>query len=146
MSAHPRLLEFAIGDMAFDIDPMVRNSVSEALMGSLRYPRPERESDAVATIQAYYFAESAQEIPMDNVWLSPGCLAHSTQILGALLSPGDKIIAQFPNFLPLFEVVQAAGASVRWIDVSADLDSQVSAAIDSSVRGVYVVNPHNPTG
>src|SRR6185312_3798681 len=91
-------------------------------------------------------------VGLDAIVLGAGASDVIDRVLGVLTRPGDRVVAHTPTW-PLFPQVCAE----RMLDVITvpyrfehqrvdhDLDA-VLAAVDSSVRLVYLISPANPVG
>jgi aspartate/methionine/tyrosine aminotransferase len=72
-------------------------------------------------------------------------------VYATLLSSGDHVLVEAPNYEPIWRVAQALGATIdrferRFADAY-DIDPDaVLAAVGEKTRVVTITNPHNPTG
>ena len=91
-------------------------------------------------------------VPLDSIVLGAGASELLDRVLGVVMRPGERLVAHTPTW-PLFPKLCAA----RNLDaitvpyrlegnrVDHDLDA-VLAAIDPTVRLVYLISPANPVG
>ncbi|MEB3196282.1 MAG: pyridoxal phosphate-dependent aminotransferase [Candidatus Sericytochromatia bacterium] len=86
----------------------------------------------------------------DGVLLTQGASEGNFLALAALLSPGDRVIMQWPIYPQLRALAQAWGAQVHlWRPSDGHSSWEVDTlldGVDSSVRLVVLNSPHNPTG
>lgn len=72
-----------------------------------------------------------------------------TDLLRALLEPGDRVVVTPPVYHPFFSLVPAAGCALAEVPLAGgrelDLDG-VAAAFAGGARAILLCNPHNPTG
>ncbi|MEZ5073827.1 MAG: aminotransferase class I/II-fold pyridoxal phosphate-dependent enzyme [Solirubrobacterales bacterium] len=72
-----------------------------------------------------------------------------TDLLRALLEPGDRVVVTPPVYHPFFSLVPDAGCALAEVPLAGgrelDLDG-VAAAFAGGARAILLCNPHNPTG
>jgi aspartate/methionine/tyrosine aminotransferase len=82
---------------------------------------------------------------------APGCSGANFLACAALLSPGDEVLVETPNYDPLPGAARLLGARVatfprRFEDGYALDPGAVAAALTGRTRLVVLSNPHNPSG
>jgi histidinol-phosphate aminotransferase len=137
--------------------PLTRLSLNENPYG----PSP-RVAEAIAKeatrLNRYADASAAQELTeqiadYERVPTSQVVLGEILGLLGTYLAgeggPGSEFIYSTPGYLALID----AAARLGGVGVPVPLDAQyqndlpaLSAKISAKTRGIYLVNPHNPTG
>ena len=87
-------------------------------------------------------------IPPDQIILGNGSNELIELVIRTFLSTGEHVIQAFPTFLVYEKIVKGAGAQMISVPLSnfkIDLD-EVSKAITSKTKMVFINNPNNPTG
>jgi aspartate/methionine/tyrosine aminotransferase len=82
---------------------------------------------------------------------APGCSGANFLACAALLSPGDDVLVETPNYDPLPGAARLLGAHVttfpRRFEEGYSLDPEaVAAGLTPRTRLVVLSNPHNPSG
>jgi aspartate/methionine/tyrosine aminotransferase len=87
----------------------------------------------------------------ENVVLAHGTSMANHLALAALLSPGDRVLAEFPVYDPLVAVPRYLGCEIDYFErreadgYAVDPDT-VERALQPGTRAVIVSNLHNPSG
>lgn len=87
----------------------------------------------------------------DRVATANGAAGAGFLVMGALLRPGDRVLAEFPGYDPLVGTARFLGAEVDFIERSwerawkVDVD-QLAQDILPATRLIILTNLHNPTG
>jgi len=90
-------------------------------------------------------------VSTDRVATATGAAGAGFLVMGALLRPGDRILAEFPGYDPLAGAARFLGADVDFIERSwengwkVDPD-RLARDILPSTRLIILTNLHNPTG
>jgi aspartate/methionine/tyrosine aminotransferase len=90
-------------------------------------------------------------VAADRVATGNGAAGAGFLAMGALLRPGDRVLAEFPGYDPLVGAARFLGADVRFIERSwenawkIDVD-QLAQEITPSTQLIILTNLHNPTG
>lgn len=92
----------------------------------------------------------AQGVHADNVVIANGTSMANFLAMATLISPGDEVLVETPNYEPMVAAASFLGAQIRTFERKAEtgfrLDpSAVAAAIRSRTRLVVITNLHNPT-
>ncbi len=93
-----------------------------------------------------------ERVSPEDVQATIGAAEAIFILMNVLVSPGDRIIVESPNYQSLAEVARAAGAEVLdWPlrpenDWRPDLNELRRLLKKDRVRAVVVNHPHNPTG
>lgn len=70
-------------------------------------------------------------------------------IVKAFIEKEDKIITPFPTFMPYITESKIAQANIEYVNLTnnykINLD-EILSRIDTSVKLIFIINPHNPTG
>jgi hypothetical protein len=87
----------------------------------------------------------------DRVATGNGAAGAGFLVMGALLRPGDRVLAEFPGYDPLVGAARFLGADVQYLERSwengwkLDVD-QLARDILPATRLIILTNLHNPTG
>ncbi len=87
-------------------------------------------------------------IPPDQIILGNGSNELIELAIRTFLSTGEHVIQAFPTFLVYEKIVKGAGGQMISVPLSnfkIDLD-EVSKAITSKTKMIFINNPNNPTG
>jgi histidinol-phosphate aminotransferase len=87
-------------------------------------------------------------IPPDQIILGNGSNELIELVIRAFLSTEEHVIQAFPTFLVYEKIVKGAGGqmiSVPLLNFKINLD-EISKAITSKTKMVFINNPNNPTG
>lgn len=90
-------------------------------------------------------------VATERVATGNGAAGAGFLAMGALLRPGDRVLAEFPGYDPLFGAARLLGADIRFFERSwengwkVDVDS-LAQEITPSTRLIILTNLHNPTG
>src|SRR5262245_55669045 len=87
----------------------------------------------------------------DNVTVANGTAEANFIAAWRLVEPGDEVVFALPNYMQLWGVVRAFGATVRPVHLREEtgwaLDvEELKRAVGPRTRLVVVCNPNNPTG
>lgn len=90
-------------------------------------------------------------VALERVATAGGCSGANFLACAALLSTGDSVLVESPNYDPLPAAARMLGAEVatfsRRFEDAFDVDPEaVAAALTPRTRLVIVSNPHNPSG
>jgi cystathionine beta-lyase len=147
-----RTLPMWVADMDFVCpQPVVEALVARAKHGIYGY--------TVAT-EAYYNAvvswmqrRHGWEIACEWICTTPGVVPALNMLVGAFVTPGDKVLIQPPVYYPFFSAVENNGAELvtnpllydggRYRMDYVDLEAKVC---DPRVKMAILCSPHNPVG
>ncbi len=96
-------------------------------------------------------ADQYEGLTLDHVVVTTGASEANFVVVGALLSPGDHIVVEHPNYPSLYEVPRSLGADVtllrlRFTDgFRLDLD-RLASLLRADTKLVTMTHPNNPTG
>jgi aspartate/methionine/tyrosine aminotransferase len=88
---------------------------------------------------------------VDQVEVTNGTSEANYLVALTLLSAGDEVAFEVPNYMQLWGVPQSLGAVVRTFRLRPEAGwepdwSEFERAVNPKTRLVYLSNPHNPTG
>ncbi|MDT5019057.1 MAG: histidinol-phosphate aminotransferase [Mycobacterium sp.] len=134
-------LALSLNENPFPPLPAVRTALVAAIDAANRYPEflPERLRALIA---------GHIGVCDEQVVIGVGGTGVIMQVLGAVTSPGEKMVMTSPTFdgYPIFAQMARLESVTVPLDVHGhhDLDAMADAAADARV--VVVCRPHNPTG
>jgi cystathionine beta-lyase len=147
-----RTLPMWVADMDFVCpQPVVEALVARARHGIFGYSFPTGSYyDAVV---AWMKRRQGWEIACEWICTTPGVVPALNMLVGAFVSPGEKVLIQPPVYYPFFSAIQNNGARLvtnplvyedgRYRMDYADLESK---AADPQVKMAILCSPHNPVG
>ncbi len=88
---------------------------------------------------------------IDHVQVTNGTSEANYLACLTLLREGDEVVVQAPNYMQVFGIPPALGATVKSFPLRADRSwepdwDEFERALSSKTRIIYVSNPNNPTG
>jgi histidinol-phosphate aminotransferase len=134
-------LALSLNENPFPPLPSVRTALVSAIDAANRYPEflPERLRSMIA---------GHIGVRDEQVVIGVGATGVIMQVLGAVTSPGDRIVMTSPTFdgYPIFAQMARLVSVTVPLDAHGhhDLDAMADAA--EHARVVVVCRPHNPTG
>ncbi len=87
----------------------------------------------------------------ERVATAPGATGGTFQVLGALIRPGDTILAEWPGYDPQVGAARFLGAKVKafdrtWGDGFKVDPDRLARELTPTTRVIMLTNLHNPTG
>ncbi|WP_342513350.1 MalY/PatB family protein [Sporosarcina sp. FSL K6-1522] len=145
------LLPLWVADMDFKVpDEVIQAIQSQAEHGIFGYTvRMEGYYDAVIS-----WMKRRHNWLVEKEWIcsSPGVVPALSLIVQAFSEPGDKIIVQPPVYYPFMKSIESHNRQVVFNPLlytgdryEMDFEDLISK-IDSSVKMLFLCNPHNPGG
>jgi aspartate/methionine/tyrosine aminotransferase len=138
----------------------IRNNLTESSVSDLRLD--ELELDLGGLVLAYgdhrgkpglreLIAAEGPGLSPQDVLVTPGAAAALFIVHTALLSPGDHLVVEFPNYATNLETPRAIGCQLDLLKLAFEDGFRFSAAdlaalIKPRTRLVSLTSPHNPTG
>jgi cystathionine beta-lyase len=144
----PQLLPAWVADMDFDVAPVIRAALHEAVDGDLGYPPdaprldlPTRLAERAATRWGWVLDPSLVE-------LTATVMFGVRRAIDALTAPGDGIIVTTPVYPPFLKVIPEHGRRLLDCPLAPDgaLDLERLSSAAASARVLLLCHPHNPTG
>jgi cystathionine beta-lyase len=148
----PDVLAAWVAEMDFDVAPVVRAAILEAVdredFGYVAADLGDLTTACAEFLASVYgwTVSPARIFPVADV------LGGISAALDTLVPPGAPVVVPTPAYPPFFEVIELTGrapvAAPMIVDGARDvldLDA-VDAALRAGARAVLLCNPHNPTG
>lgn len=146
----PDVLPAWVAEMDYPLAPAVKRALAEAIeLDDTGYAHPLVPGGLRDAFAA--FAERRLDWRVDPEQVVPlvDAVAGLTELLRALLRPGDGVIITPPVYHPFFSLVPEAGCELVEVplDAGRDLDLDgIERAFAAGARAIVLCNPHNPTG
>jgi histidinol-phosphate aminotransferase len=138
----PKIVYLNLNENAYGASPDVRPAIEQELSRLSRYADSKAADDLTEQIAAY------ERVPPGQVILGE-ILGALGLYLGSQGGPGGEFLYSTPGYLALVD----AAARVGGIGVPVPLNAHyandlaaLNAKITARTRGLYLINPHNPTG
>ncbi|KPI16994.1 Aspartate transaminase [Actinobacteria bacterium OK074] len=148
-SAAPDEIPLHVADMDFMTSPEVTAALGARVRRPLPYPEQDGDSAAVACLVDRYRLRYGTAVDAEDIWLVAGIVSASTAAMAELFAPHDEVL----YFAPSYHVVPGTIAAAGCRPVPVPLDPErgldpaaLRAAVGPATRGIYLCNPHNPTG
>jgi cystathionine beta-lyase len=148
----PDVLAAWVAEMDFDVAPVVRAAIADAV---------EREdfgyvaadlSDLTAACAAFLATSYGWTVAPARIFPIADVLTGIGAALDALVGRGVPVVVPTPAYPPFFEVIELTGRPVARAPMATDggrdvldLDA-IDRALAAGARAVLLCNPHNPTG
>ena len=147
------IISFGLGEPDFPTPPTIIAAAEAAMRaGFTRYSDPLGLADLRQRIVEKLRADNGIAASTDQILVAPGAKMALSLALGALLAPGDEVVAIapcYPSYVPQVKIAEPE-AVVKLVPVRTDtfaIDlSALATAIGPRTRAVLVNSPHNPTG
>jgi len=148
----PEVLAAWVAEMDFDVAPVVRTALLEAVdREDFGYVAADL-SDLTNACAAFLSSAYGWTVPPARIFPVADVLAGIGAAFDVFLAPGAGVVVPTPAYPPFFEIVELTGRPaiaapmLRGPDRDAlDLDA-IDAALAGGAGGVLLCNPHNPTG
>lgn len=90
-------------------------------------------------------------VAAERVATAPGAAGATFLALGALIRPGDTILAEWPGYDPQIGAARLLGAKVKtfdrsWYDGFKVDPDRIAREVSSTTRVIMLTNLHNPSG
>lgn len=148
------VFDFSLGNPSIEPPESVNKSISEliATKNSVQlhgYTSAQGDFSVRKSISDSISSRFKINMSPDLIYMTCGAAASLTITLGALVCPGEKVLALAPYF-PEYKVFsETAGAKFEVVkpldDMTVDLDD-LEAKLDETVKAVIVNSPNNPGG
>ncbi|KAJ5928267.1 hypothetical protein N7466_007223 [Penicillium verhagenii] len=129
-----------------ETNPLTQLQSTKLTYGAIRGSDKLRE-----TLANLYSAKTTNQLPKDNVLITPGAIQANFLALYTLVGPGDHVICHYPTYQQLYSVPASLGAEVSlWKSKESDgwkLDiEELKGLIRPNTKLIIINNPQNPTG
>ena len=140
-----------MGKVQFDLASSgVRNVPLEEIgltPADLRAPAPGKVDDD----ELRQFLARRYEVGPQNVFIATGCTQGLFLTCAALLSKGEPVLLEAPNYEPLYRVPEQFRSEVRILERTFDKGFQIDLEelerrISKHIRALLITNFHNPSG
>ncbi|GAA1853102.1 MalY/PatB family protein [Microbacterium koreense] len=141
-----------VAEMDFGVAPVIRDAVTESLVGLSGYLPPHLSRAMSAATARWYGEQYGWGISAEQVSPMPDVITAYEAAMAHFSAPGSAIIVPTPAYMPFLTVPPKHGRRViqvpsvevdgRWV---MDLDG-VAKAFDDGGGLLVLCNPHNPLG
>lgn len=149
---YPDVIDLSIGDTDFPTDSaIVDPAFADARAGYTHYGDPKGDPELIDAIRAAWQEDYGQEISREEVLVTASSCMGMSQVLFALLNPGDEVIVIAPYFAVYRQQIELAGgvcveAPTRAENGFEPEEQTLQSCISERTRAIIVNNPCNPTG
>jgi cystathionine beta-lyase len=148
----PDVLAAWVAEMDFDVAPVVRAAILEAVARE-DFGYVEADLSALTSACAAFLeSEHGWHVAPNRIFPIADVLGGITAALNVFVEPRTPVALLTPAYPPFFEVIELTGRpaiAVPLVDgplqAGIDLDA-VDGALRSGARALLLCNPHNPTG
>lgn len=148
----PEVLAAWVAEMDFEVPPVVRTALLEAIDREDFGYLPADLSGLTEACADFLASAHGWSVPSTRIFPVADVLAGISAALDVFAPGGSPVVVPTPAYPPFFEIVGLTGRSVVPVPMrvadgrhTLDLDA-VDTALASGARTVLLCNPHNPTG
>ena len=146
------VINFGVGEPDFNTPDHIIEAGKDAMtQGYTKYTPGSGMLELKLAIQKKLKALTKLDYQPENIIVSNGGKQSLSVVCQALFDKGDKVIVFTPYWVSFPEFVRIAGATPLLIDTVAERQFEpdfedLNQKIDSSIKGVIINSPSNPTG
>ena len=146
------VINFGVGEPDFNTPDHIIEAGKDAMtQGYTKYTPGSGMLELKLAIQKKLKALTKLDYQPENIIVSNGGKQSLSVVCQALFDKGDKVIVFTPYWVSFPEFVRIAGATPLLIDTVAERQFEpdfedLNKKIDSSIKGVIINSPSNPTG
>jgi aspartate aminotransferase len=147
------LIDLSLGNPDLEPSPEVREAlrslVAEKTPGQHRYTDNAGFEDVRERVALHVSRSSGSHVGADSVYLTCGAAGALQIVLGAIVDPGDEVIAFAPYFPEYMGFIERAGGAPVVVRPGTGFQLDLAAfeaALTERTRAVIVNNPNNPAG
>jgi len=157
LARYTDIIDLSIGDTDFITDEAVIDAAfRDAKRGYTRYGVPGGDpelKDAIVRFwnRNYGISPTAGPIGPDQLYVVTATCIGMTEVMLAMLDPGDEVIVLSPYFPIYKDQIEIAGGRAVIVELDAEngysLDREkIGAAVTDRTKAIIFNNPTNPTG
>ena len=146
------VINFGVGEPDFNTPDHIIEAGKDAMtQGETKYTPGSGMLELKLAIQKKLKALTKLDYQPENIIVSNGGKQSLSVVCQTLFDKGDKVIVFTPYWVSFPEFVRIAGATPLLIDTVAERQFEpdfedLNKKIDSSIKGVIINSPSNPTG
>jgi aspartate aminotransferase len=146
------VINFGVGEPDFNTPDHIIEAGKDAMtQGYTKYTPGSGMLELKLAIQKKLKALTKLDYQPENIIVSNGGKQSLSVVCQTLFDKGDKVIVFTPYWVSFPEFVRIAGATPLLIDTVAERQFEpdfedLNKKIDSSIKGVIINSPSNPTG
>lgn len=145
------VLPLFVAETDFPLAPAITDRLATAVgLGDTGYTPPD--PGIRAAFAAFAQRRFGWDVEQKRVRSTCDVMMGVTEILRAVIEPGDRVVVTPPVYPPFYDCVPEAGGVAQRVplnrtDAGWELDIDgIDAALADGARIVLLCNPHNPTG
>jgi cystathionine beta-lyase len=144
----PDVLAAWVAEMDFDVAPVVRRAIEEAVAREdFGYVEADL-SPLTGACAAFQLAQYGWQVSEARIFPVADVLVGLAAAFAMHVPAGRPIVVPTPAYPPFFEIIELAGREpipVPLLDNTLDIDA-IDRAFVSGAGAILLCNPHNPTG
>ena len=146
------VINFGVGEPDFNTPDHIIEAGKDAMtQGYTKYTPGSGMLELKLAIQKKLKALTKLDYQPENIIVSNGGKQSLSVVCQTLFDKGDKVIVFTPYWVSFPEFVRIAGATPLLVDTVAERQFEpdfedLNKKIDSSIKGVIINSPSNPTG
>ena len=146
------VINFGVGEPDFNTPQHIIEAGKDAMIqGYTKYTPGSGMLDLKLAIQKKLYSLTKLDYSPENIIVSNGGKQSLSVVCQALFDKGDKVIIFTPYWVSFPEFVRIAGATPLFVDTIPEKQfepdfSDLTNKIDSSIKGIIINSPSNPTG
>jgi len=146
------VINFGVGEPDFNTPEHIIEAGKDAMtQGYTKYTPGSGMLDLKLAIQKKIYSLTNIDYHPENIIVSNGGKQSLSVVCQTIFDKGDKVIIFTPYWVSFPEFVRIAGATPLFVDTVSDKQFEpdfedLNNKIDSSVKGVIINSPSNPTG
>src|SRR5205823_3439865 len=148
-----RVYRFESGDPSFAPPAHAIDALTQAALAGKTHYVPNNGIPELRRALARKIGEKngLTSVTADDIFVTNGAMHALYVAFGALLLPGDEVIIPDPMWTEVAENIRLAGGVPTGVTLSPEYGfayrvEDISAAITSRTKAIFLNTPHNPTG
>ena len=146
------VINLSVGEPDFDTPDHIKEAAKKAVDDNYtHYPPVPGYMDLRKAIAGKLLRENGVEFEPAQIVVSAGAKHSLSNVIFALVNPGDEVVIPTPAWVSYVEMVKLAGGKNVLVPAGIDQDfkvtpAQLEAAITPRTRMVLLCSPSNPSG
>ncbi|MDR0621713.1 MAG: aminotransferase class I/II-fold pyridoxal phosphate-dependent enzyme [Deltaproteobacteria bacterium] len=146
------IIHMEVGEPDFRTPEIIVQAMVEALAnGAFKYGHSQGDPDLREALSWHYKARYGVDVHPDRFLICPGTSTGLLLLFGALLEPGNGVLAANPSYSCYPNLIRFFGARpvfcpVRESEGFRMVPAEIKECLDPSVKAILINSPANPTG
>jgi len=146
------IISLSLGEPDFDTPDFIKGAAKEAIDNNFSHYTPVPGLASLrSAISKKFKRDNNLDYASDQIVASTGAKQTLSQIMLALVNPGDEVIVPAPYWVSYYQMVKMAEGTPVVIEASVEADFKVTApqvegAISPKTKAFLFSTPCNPTG